>query len=57
MLMKTQKHDGDVYGSVDRRKETDGVMQRADDGGLEDVQGFILNVTISTNADGFVVEK
>lgn len=57
MLMKTQKHDGDVYGSVERRKETDGVMQRADDGGLEDVQGFILNVTILTNADGFVVEK
>lgn len=57
MLMKTQKHDGDVYGSVERRKETDGVMQRADDGGLEDVQGYILNVTISTNADGFVVEK
>lgn len=57
MLMKTQKHDEHVYGSVERRKETDGVMQRADDGGLEDVQGFILNVTISTNADGFAVEK
>lgn len=42
---------------MERRKETDGVMQRADDGGLEDVQGFILNVTISTNADGFAVEK
>lgn len=44
------------WRDVKRRDvKTDGVMRRADDGGLDDVQGFILNVTISTNADGFVV--